>query len=91
MLTQLVGIEDKVWMQIGDLERIVPIADEDMERSDEEKTSAVHFLRFELSAQQIGALRQGAELSAGIDHPNCRVEIRPIAENVRNSLMGDLS
>jgi hypothetical protein len=91
MLTQLVGIEDKVWMQIGDLERIVPIADEDMERSDEEKTSAVHFLRFELSAQQIDALRQGAELSAGIDHPNCRVEIRPIAENVRNSLMGDLS
>ena len=91
MLTQLVGIEDKVWMQIGDLERIVPIADEDMERSDEEKTSAVHFLRFELSAQQIDALRQGAELSAGIDHPNCRVEIRPIAENVRNSLVGDLS
>lgn len=91
MLTQLVGIEDKVWMQIGDLERIVPIAGEDMERSDEEKTFAVHFLRFELSAPQIEALRQGAELAAGIDHPNCRVEIRPIAENVRDSLMGDLS
>jgi hypothetical protein len=90
MLAQLIGIEDKVWMQVGDLDRIWPIADEDLERTDAEKTSAVHFLRFELSPEQIDLLKDGAELAAGIDHENCRVEIRPVAENIRASLIGDL-
>ena len=90
MLTQLIGVEETVWMQVGDLDRIRPIADEDLERTDEEKTSAVHFLRFELSPQQIDALKGGAELAAGIDHENYRVEIRPVAENIRQSLVGDL-
>ena len=90
MLKQMIGIEDKVWMQVGDLDKIWPIADEDLERSDEEKTSAVHFLRFELSRQQIDALKDGAELAAGIDHENYRVEIRPVADNIRQSLIGDL-
>jgi len=90
MLKQLVGIEDKVWLQVGDLERIVPIADEDLEREDEEKTSAVHFLRFELSADQVRALKDGAPLAAGIDHENYQVEIRPVADNVRQSLLEDL-
>lgn len=90
MLAQLIGVEDAVWMQVGDLDRIRPIADEDLERTDEEKTSAVHFLRFELSPEQIDALKGGAELAAGIDHENFQVEIRPVAENIRQSLLGDL-
>jgi len=90
MLAQLIGVELKVWMQVGELDKIVPIADEDLERADEEKTSAVHFLRFELSDEQIAALRAGASLAAGIDHESCRVEIRPVAENICRSLVGDL-
>jgi hypothetical protein len=90
MLTQMIGVEDKVWMQVGELDRIWPIADEDLERTDEDKTSAVHFLRFELSPEQIDALKGGAELAAGIDHENYQVEIRPVAENIRQSLIGDL-
>ena len=90
MLTQLIGVEEKVWMQVGSLDRIRPIVDEDLERTDEEKTSAVHFLRFELSLEQIDALKGGAELAAGIDHDNYQVDIRPVAEKIRQSLVGDL-
>lgn len=90
MLTRLLGIEEKVWMRVGDLDRIWPVADEDLERTDEEKTSAVHFLRFELSPEQIDALKGDADLSAGIDHENFKVEIRPVAENIRQSLVGDI-
>ncbi len=90
MLSRMLGIEDKVWMQVGDLDRIWPIADEDLERANEEKTSAVHFLRFELSPEQIDALKGDADLAAGIDHENCQVEIRPVAKNIRRSLVGDL-
>jgi hypothetical protein len=90
MLQQLVGIEDKVWLQVGELDRIAPIADEDLDRADEEKTSAVHFLRFELSAEQVQALKDGAPLAAGIDHENYQVEINPVADNIRQSLLEDL-
>jgi hypothetical protein len=89
MLKSLVGIEDHVWMQVGDEEKIRPIADEDLERDSEEKTSAVHFLRFEVAPAQIDALKDGAELSAGIDHPNYQVDV-PVPDNVRRSLIGDL-
>ena len=90
MLKQLVGIEDCVYMQVGDLERSTAIADEDMDRADELKTSAVHFLRFELSDQQVAALKGGAALVAGIDHPSYQTEISPVAENTRESLLADL-
>jgi len=90
MLAQLVGIEDQVWMQVGDNPRISPIADEDLERSDEHKTSAVHFLRFELSRDDVAALKAGADLAAGIEHVNYRVEVRPVAGNIRDSLAADL-
>jgi len=90
MLTQLVGIENNIWMQVGDSEKIRPIANEDLERSDGIKTSAVHFLRFELDSTQVQGLKNGASLSAGIDHENYQVEVSPVAENVRNSLVGDL-
>lgn len=90
MLHRLVGIEEKVFMQVDGFDRVFAIADEDLERSDEEKTSAVHFMRFELPADQVEALKSGASLAAGIDHENYRVEISPLAENVRQSLLGDL-
>jgi hypothetical protein len=90
MLAQLVGIENRVYVQIGDLDRVYAIADEDLERSDANKTSAVHFLRFELSAEQVEALKAGATLGAGIDHDNCQVKIVPVAENIRLALLGDL-
>jgi hypothetical protein len=90
MLRQLGGVENRVWMQIGDGDKIRPVADEDLERTDDEKTSAVHFLRFELHENQVKALKEGAELAAGIDHDNYQVEIRPVAANIRQSLLTDL-
>ena len=90
MLTRLVGIEDCVWLQVGDFDPIRPIADEDLERSDDDKTSAVHFMRFELSAEEVDALKSGATLAAGIDHENYQVDIRPVADNITASLLNDL-
>ena len=90
MLAQLVGIEDRVYVRIGDLERNFAVADEDLDRSDAAKTSAVHFLRFELSPAEVAALKDGAPLAAGIDHDNYQVEIAPVPGNIRESLLGDL-
>ena len=90
MLTQLIGVEDKVYVQVEGFDRVIAIADEDLERSDEHKTSAVHFMRFELSPEEVEALKSGASLAAGIDHENYQVEISPLPENVRQSLIGDL-
>jgi hypothetical protein len=90
MLQKLVGIEDRVWLQIGEADRIRPIADEDLERDSEDKTSAVHFLRFELSPEHVEALKGGAPLAAGIDHPQYQVEVRPVPDQVRQSLLNDL-
>jgi hypothetical protein len=90
MLRQLVGIEDRVYVQVVGHDRVYPIADEDLERSDEDKTSAVHFLRFELGDAEIGSLKQGAALAAGIDHDNYKVDISPVDDNIRQSLLADL-
>jgi len=90
MLAQLVGIEDRVYMQVADFDRVHPIADEDLERDSEQKTSAVHFLRFELPPEQVAALKDGAALIAGIDHKNYQVEISPVPANIRESLVNDL-
>jgi hypothetical protein len=91
MLQQLVGIEDRVFVHVADFERVYAIADEDLERADEQKTSAVHFLRFELPPEQIRALKSGAALIAGIDHENYQVEVSPVPDNVRTSLVNDLA
>jgi hypothetical protein len=91
MLQQLVGIEDRVYIQVSDFDRVFAVADEDMERADDEKTSAVHFMRFELPPEQSASLRSGASLIAGIDHENCRVEISPVPDNIRRSLLNDLN
>ena len=91
MLAQLVGIEDRIYVQVVDFDRVYAIADEDLERSDQQKTSAVHFLRFELPSEQVKSLKAGATFVAGIDHENYQVEVGPVEDNVRQSLLADLS
>jgi hypothetical protein len=91
MLASLVGIEDRVWVRIDGNEPVYAIADEDLERSTAEKTSSVHFLRFELSEGMVGDIRQGASLSVGIDHRNYRHQVEPVAAPVRDSLVADLA
>ncbi len=90
MLSQLIGIEDRVYVQVADFDRVFAIADEDIDRDDGTKTSAVHFMRFELTPEQVAALKSGASLIAGIDHENYRVEVSPVADNIRASLINDL-
>jgi len=90
MLQKLIGIEDCVWMRVDEFDLIRPIADQDLERDTEDKTSAVHFLEFRLPPEQIQALKDGASLAAGIDHENYRVDIRSIPDNVKASLLNDL-
>lgn len=89
-LQELLGIEHRVWMQVGDGERIYPIANEDLERSNETKTSSVHFLRFELNSEAIADARAGKPIRAGIDHSACTVEAVLLDEPVRTSLVRDL-
>ncbi len=89
-LTKLVGIEDKTWVRVAGFDKVFAIANEDLERSTEDKTSAVHFMRFELSADMISAIQGGAAISAGIDHENYLMEVNPIADNIRKSLAADL-
>lgn len=90
MLAKLVGIENRVWLRIGDHDKVYPIADEDLERATDDKTSAVHFLRFELSPAIIADVHKGASISAGVDHENYSVTLDPIPENVAASLANDL-
>jgi hypothetical protein len=90
MLARLKGVEDRVWVQVGDHERVAAIADEDLERENEEKTSSVHFLRFELTAAMAKALRQGATLTVGVDHPEYAVTAQ-LGPEVRAALAADLS
>jgi hypothetical protein len=90
-LTQLKGIEDRCWVQVTGQERVFAIADEDLERENEEKTSAVHFLRFELTPPMITALRGGSELAVGIDHPRYNQVIQPVRAGVRTSLLADFN
>ena len=90
-LEKLRGVEDRCWVQVSGFERVFAIADEDMERENEVKTSAVHFLRFELSAAMSAKLKGGAALSVGIDHPEYQHQIAPAPDNVRASLIADLA
>lgn len=91
MLARLKGIEDRVWVQVAGCERIWAIADEDLERENDEKTSAVHFLRFELTPAMKGRLKQGAALAVGVDHADYAAEVSAISHNLRESLLADLS
>jgi hypothetical protein len=90
MLARLIGIEDRVWAQVEGHARVYAIADEDLERDNGEKTSSVHFLRFELERAMVQALKRGAALAVGIDHPEYSVAVTAVAPAVRASLVNDL-
>jgi hypothetical protein len=90
-LALLKGIEARCWVAVAGHARVFAIADEDLPRENEEKTSAVHFLRFELGAPMLGALKNGAALGAGVDHDHYRHAVEPVAAQLRASLVGDLN
>jgi glycerol-3-phosphate dehydrogenase subunit C len=89
-LAELTGIEDRVWVQAAGHDRVYAIADEDLDRTTDEKTSAVHFMRFELTPKMVAALKQGAALNMGVDHPAYQATLDPVPDAVRTSLLHDL-
>ena len=89
-LTRLRGVEHCVWVAVGDLPRVRALADEDLDRSDDDKTAAVHFLRFQFTAVMLTAYKAGADLAFGIDHPEYHTEVAPVAAAVRDALAADL-
>jgi len=90
-LAGLKGVEDRCWVEVAGFERVFAIADEDLDRENEEKTSAVHFLRFELTPPMAAAAKAGAAIAIGIDHDQYRHEVRPLPPSVRDSLVADLA
>lgn len=89
-LKKLIGVEDKVWVQVKGFDRVWAIADEDLDRENEVKTSAVHFLRFELDESMVAAAIAGEDINIGIDHPHCQCSIAPVPGNIREALINDL-
>jgi uncharacterized protein DUF3501 len=90
-LARLKGIEDRVWVQVEGQPRVYAIADEDLERENDMKTAAVHFLRFELAPPMIAALKAGAALAIGVDHPAYAATLHPVPDATRNALLADLA
>lgn len=89
-LAEMKNIEDRCWVQVGEQPRVFGIADEDMERSNDDKTSSVHFLRFELTTEMVQAAKAGAMINMGIDHPAYRHALNPITDPARAALLKDL-
>jgi hypothetical protein len=90
-LAQLIGVEDRVWVQVQGCDRVHAVADEDLERDNGQKTSAVHFLRFELAVAMVAALRSGAVLAMGVDHPHYSATVERVGDAARKSLLADLA
>ena len=90
-LARLKGIEGRCWMQVQGHARVQAIADEDLERENEDKTSAVHFMRFELAPAMVAAAKAGAAVSLGMDHAEYRHAVVPLPEASRASLVRDLA
>jgi hypothetical protein len=90
-LASLKGVADKAWMQVAGFARVFAIADEDLERENADKTSAVHFLRFEFTPPMVAALKAGAALAIGVDHPALVAEIPAVPETLRNGLVADFA
>ncbi|HZQ61841.1 MAG TPA: DUF3501 family protein [Casimicrobiaceae bacterium] len=90
-LAELKGIEDRVYVEVEGSPRVYAIADEDLDRENEDKTSAVHFLRFELAPEMIRALKDGAALAIGVDHPKYTARIAEVPEQARTALLVDLA
>jgi Protein of unknown function (DUF3501) len=91
MLARLIGIEDRVWVRVAGFASVYGIADEDLDRSTDEKTSSVHFLRFELEGKMKQALKSGAALVIGVDHPNYRATVDPLPQPTFAALLQDLN
>ena len=89
-LARLLGVEKAVWVQVADFARVTPVANEDLDRETEDKTAAVHFLRFELTPEMAAAAKAGAAIRMGIDHPNYLAELT-LSQPVRDSLAADLA
>jgi len=90
-LARLRGIEDAVWVRVVGFPSVQAIADEDLERENDTKTSAVHFVRFELTPPMIAAFKAGVTVAMGVDHPNYRAEVGAISPVVQDSLASDFS
>ncbi|MGB0238295.1 MAG: DUF3501 family protein [Cycloclasticus sp.] len=90
-LAEMIGIETATWVQVDGFDKVFPIANEDLERETEEKTSSVHFLRFELSDAMVAAVKQAAAINMGVDHAAYTKACTPIADNIRASLADDLN
>jgi len=90
-LAKLKGIEDRVWLQVEGCPKVWAIADEDLDRENDVKTSAVHFLRFELTQEMVAALKYGVALGIGIDHPNYQAAIPAVGAATRDALVADLA
>ncbi|MFQ6024195.1 MAG: DUF3501 family protein [Acidiferrobacterales bacterium] len=90
-LAKMIGIEDRVWIKVDGFERVCAVADEDLQRETEDKTSSVHFLRFELTADMVAAVKRGADVSVGIDHEAYMYQVNRLDEAVRDSLAQDLN
>ncbi|MBX2867549.1 MAG: DUF3501 family protein [Acidiferrobacterales bacterium] len=90
-LAKMIGIEKVIWVQVGDCEKVNPIANEDLERETDDKTSAVHFLRFELSGEMVELAKNGAPIRMGVDHENYRHETGELGANIAQSLSEDLA
>jgi hypothetical protein len=90
-LATLKGVEDRVWVQVGTAPRVYAIADEDLERENDTKTSAVHFVRFEVAQPMVDDLNRGNALAIGVDHLAYTFTLREVAEATRRALLGDLS
>jgi hypothetical protein len=89
-LSKLLGVDSKTWVEVNGYERVYPISNEDLERETENKTSSVHFMRFELSDEMVSAAKQGAAISVGIEHDFYNHSLTPVTEEVRRSLVADL-
>jgi hypothetical protein len=90
-LARLIDIEDRVWVRVDGFEPVFAVADEDLERDTEEKTSSVHFLRFELNPEMVAAAKSGKAIAAGVAHEGYTAQLDPLPENVRKSLVADLA
>ncbi len=90
-LRQLVGIEYQIWIQVGEFEQVYPICNEDLERSTEEKTSSVHFMRFEFTPAVISAFKSGETVRLGCDHPAYTYLVDSLADDIQNSLSRDFN
>jgi hypothetical protein len=89
-LASLKGVADRVWVQVGASPRVYAIADEDLERENDEKTSAVHFVRFELTQSMVDELDRGIALAIGVDHPAYAFTLLEVPAPTRRALLGDL-